>query len=136
MNPPIHHLFTRTVTEDCEIDGYFIPKNTMVGIAIEAVNKNPDSWDKPDEFIPERFINEKKRKNKLFSYMPFSVGPRRCIGDKFSLLEQKCLIGKLLLKYKIHSKHSNKQDLPLSKSSFAVMFKQPESFSLKFTPRK
>ncbi|CAG8846939.1 1299_t:CDS:2, partial [Gigaspora margarita] len=51
---------------------------------------NPDIWNDADKFIPERFINPtKETKN---SWIPFSIGPRNCLGQNFSMMEQKVVI--------------------------------------------
>lgn len=138
INPPVHNLFTREAAEETALGDYIVPPKTIISIAISSINRHPDSWTDPDEFIPERFLTKEKRKHKLFSWMPFSIGPRRCIGDKFSIMEQKCLIGKLLLAYDIAPKDgqpTGKTELPLSTTSFAFFFKQPAAFSVDLKPR-
>lgn len=134
MHPPIHNLFTRGAAEDTSLGGYAVPAGTPVSIAISAVNRHPVSWESPNDFRPERFIEDENRKFKLFSWMPFSVGPRRCIGEKFSLIEQKCLIAKVLLEYEIvQSKDS--EEVQLSRSTLSFMLKEPTKFHVRFVPR-
>ena len=138
IHPPVHNLFTRLSAKDTVLGDYVVPSDTLMSIAISSINRHPDSWYDPDEFIPERFLTKEKRKHKLFSWMPFSVGPRRCIGDKFSIMEQKCLIGKLLLQYDIaphEGQPTGNVELPLSTTSFAFFFKQPAPFSVRLQPR-
>lgn len=51
------------------------------------IHRNEDVFPNPEEFIPERFLDEKNKDKFLFSYIPFSAGPRNCIGkvDMFNM---------------------------------------------------
>lgn len=59
----------------------FIPRGSCMAIPISAVGKNPLFFDDPEDFKPERFLDEQTmEKRNAFSYIPFSAGPRNCIG--------------------------------------------------------
>ena len=60
--------------------GYKLPAGTQINIFIYAMHHDPDLFPKPEEFIPERFENEHKSFHP-FAYIPFSAGPRNCIGQ-------------------------------------------------------
>ncbi|KAH9120649.1 hypothetical protein LEN26_003141 [Aphanomyces euteiches] len=78
-------------------DPIFIPAGTMVEVNVAALNRHPKYWDKPDSFIPERFlegtpewdVDLKLRDGKphAFYYVPFSIGSANCIGQRFALAE-------------------------------------------------
>lgn len=61
--------------------------------------KNPEIFPDPEKFIPERHVNTEKANPYL--YIPFSAGPRNCIGQKFALVEMKSLITKFLRYYEL-----------------------------------
>ncbi|KAL0761481.1 hypothetical protein Bca101_077631 [Brassica carinata] len=66
---------------DIKIQGYNIPKNTMIEINTYAIGRDPNCWANPDEFIPERFIdNPIDYKGQHFELLPFGGGRRICPG--------------------------------------------------------
>lgn len=60
--------------------GYKIPKNTHIHIHIYDLHHNPDIYPDPEKFEPDRFLPENTLKRHPFAYLPFSGGPRNCIG--------------------------------------------------------
>ena len=78
-----------------------IPANTTVGLLIYALHRDPDYFDNPDDFNPERFYSESPDKIDHFAYVPFSAGPRNCIGQKFAMLEMKSTISKVMRFYEL-----------------------------------
>jgi cytochrome P450 len=97
LYPPVHNIPTRYAAEDTTLDGHSIPKGTLISIGIGAINRHPALWDEPHRFRPERFDERPKG----FSFLPFSAGPRRCLGDRFSLMEQKTLLSMLLTRFEL-----------------------------------
>ncbi|XP_013405673.1 cytochrome P450 2J2 [Lingula anatina] len=75
----------RATTEDVSFNGYTIPKNTMVIANLWSVMMNEKYWPEPEEFRPERFLDENGGllRNKPDAFIPFSVGRRSCIGEAF-----------------------------------------------------
>ncbi|CAG8689923.1 26122_t:CDS:2, partial [Dentiscutata erythropus] len=67
-----------------------LPKEVTVTVNFWQIQRNPDIWDDADKFIPERFINPAKELRN--SWIPFSIGPRNCLGQNFSMMEQKVVI--------------------------------------------
>jgi cytochrome P450 len=74
-------LFTRRALEADELGGFPIPPRTDVFICPFLLHRHPDYWDRPEMFRPERFAGEDAEERHRFSYIPFSVGPRHCIGE-------------------------------------------------------
>ncbi|XP_067134431.1 cytochrome P450 307a1-like [Centruroides vittatus] len=66
---------------DTEIQGYHVPKNSLVMFNTCDLNLDPELWEKPKTFNPERFINEEGKIQKPNHFLPFSTGKRTCLGD-------------------------------------------------------
>ncbi|KAL1928190.1 hypothetical protein VTP01DRAFT_3106 [Rhizomucor pusillus] len=97
---PADFLNARYTLEDFNAGDLFIPKGTLVSIDLSAIQLNPDLWDKPNDFIPERFEEGAEAdQQKGLAWLPFSNGGRQCIGMNFSLAEQRVLLAMLLRKY-------------------------------------
>ena len=86
----------RDTARDITICGIKIPKGTDVTIPVHAVHRNPEFWPNPEQFDPERFSPANKDKIVPYSYMPFGIGPRNCVGMRLALAEAKITIVKLL----------------------------------------
>lgn len=81
MYPPIPTL-VRKCTQDYKIRGteHVIEKGTTVLVSIFGVQRDPEIWQDPLEFDPERFSDENKRNHHPCAYIPFGNGPRNCLG--------------------------------------------------------
>ncbi|KAB0797029.1 hypothetical protein PPYR_11090 [Photinus pyralis] len=78
-----------------------LQKGTIVGIPIFGMHRDPKFYPNPERYDPERFSDENKSKIEPGSYLPFGIGPRSCIGNRFGLLEAKMLIFKLFQHFNV-----------------------------------
>ena len=99
LNPPVA-LANRECDEDYDLNGIHITKGTEVQIPIYALHHDPDAWEDPEKFDPERFQGPAKDTQHAFQFLPFGAGPRNCIGMRFALMEIKVALVKILMKYK------------------------------------
>ncbi|KYM97242.1 PREDICTED: cytochrome P450 4C1-like [Cyphomyrmex costatus] len=96
-------LILRKLVEDVKIDNYTLPKGTSVLLAIAFAHQNPAVWSDPSKFDPDRFLPENSKNRNPYAYVPFSAGPRNCLGQKFALLEIKIILTAILRKWRVKS---------------------------------
>ncbi|XP_044745743.1 cytochrome P450 4C1-like [Coccinella septempunctata] len=94
----------RRLEEDIEIEGKIIPAGVSVAIHITNIHKDPEQFPDPFRFDPDRFLPENVAKRNPYSHIPFSAGPRNCIGQKFAIRNTKTMLTAILRKYKVKSK--------------------------------
>jgi len=98
---PLANLSTRKAECDVQLDKYFIPAGTPIGLAIHAIHHNPEFWPNPEVFDPERFNPNSHSQHHPYAFLPFSLGKRVCIGNNFSLIEQKAFMSAFLQRFSI-----------------------------------
>nr|QST15021.1 CYP4AP8 protein [Diaphanosoma celebensis] len=96
---PPHPFIVRENREPIIIEGYEIPAGCDLLLLIYALHRNPEIFPDPEVFKPERFSPEQSSGRQPFAYIPFSAGPRDCIGKKFAILELKVVLSTLLRKF-------------------------------------
>lgn len=87
--------------EDDEINGYFIPKGSLVNVATFMIHRHPEFWENPDKFNPDNFLPEKVNQRPKFTYFPFGGGKRVCIGQNFALMEATIIIALISQRFKL-----------------------------------
>nr|ADC34701.1 flavonoid 3' hydroxylase [Actinidia chinensis] len=86
MHPVAPMLVPRLTREDCQVDGYDIQEGTRVLVNVWTIGRDPELWDEPNEFCPERFIGKSiDVKGQDFELLPFGSGRRMCPGYSLGL---------------------------------------------------
>jgi len=93
LYPPIH-LGSRTAIQDIGFQGVRIPARARVLYSIYLTHRHPAYWDSPDAFKPERFAPGTKREP--YTYLPFGMGRRNCIGAVFAQVESRIVLARIL----------------------------------------
>lgn len=94
LYPPIWSQ-GRRVVEDDVVEGYLLPKDALVFISPWAIHRLPEFWPDPLAFDPDRWLTEDPRRLHG-SYLPFSLGQRKCIGDMFAMVEAQLILTTIL----------------------------------------
>ncbi|KAI9562774.1 hypothetical protein GHT06_010229 [Daphnia sinensis] len=92
---------TRYISEDFELGGYKIPTGASLSVQIYALHRNEEYFPDPDVFKPERFQVDESIGRHAFAYVPFSAGPRNCIGQRFAMFEEKVLASAILRRFRV-----------------------------------
>jgi steroid 17alpha-monooxygenase/17alpha-hydroxyprogesterone aldolase len=121
-------------TSDTTLKGYDIPKNTMVIFNIWEIHHDPRHWKNPEEFDPSRFLDDQGKLLNVttLSYMPFSMGPRACLGESLAKTELFLFLSRLLYEFKFENPPG--VPLPDMEGTFGVV-KSPKAFDFIMTKR-
>uniref|UniRef100_A0A667WAP7 Cytochrome P450, family 2, subfamily X, polypeptide 9 n=1 Tax=Myripristis murdjan TaxID=586833 RepID=A0A667WAP7_9TELE len=87
-------------TNDTELMGYSIPKGTLIIPNLTSVLSEEGQWKFPHEFNPENFLNDQGEFVKPEAFLPFSAGPRMCLGEGLARMELFLILVTLLRKFK------------------------------------
>jgi cytochrome P450 len=100
LYPPIW-AFVREAIADDRLDGYRIRAGSSVGVIPYVTHRHPSLWDQPDRFDPERFSPAAVATRPRYAYLPFSGGPRQCIGRDFALMEAQLALAMIVRDYRV-----------------------------------
>jgi cytochrome P450 len=100
LYPPAWGM-ARVAIEDVEIAGYPVPKGCGVSLAQWVVHRDPRWFERPLEFLPERWEGDLMKRLPRFAYFPFGGGPRQCIGNNFAVMEATLLLATLAQQFRI-----------------------------------
>ncbi|KAM9839467.1 cytochrome P450 2F2-like [Aulostomus maculatus] len=87
-------------TTDTQLAGYSLPRGTVIIQNLNSVLNEEGQWKFPHEFNPENFLNEQGEFVKPEAFMPFSAGPRMCLGEGLARMELFLIVVTLLRKFK------------------------------------
>jgi cytochrome P450 len=98
LYPPVW-AFARMAVRDCEIGEYPVRAGTSVAMSQWVMHRDARYFDRPDEFIPDRWTDEFIKQLPKFAYFPFSGGPRVCIGSSFAMMEAVLLLATMAQRF-------------------------------------
>ncbi|KAL9881199.1 cytochrome P450 4s3 [Glossina fuscipes fuscipes] len=88
-------FFSRQTTDDFKVGSLTVPKGVNIVVLAYMVHRDERYYSQPEKFDPTRFLQGDKGSHP-YSFVPFSAGPRNCIGQRFAMLELKCALSNLL----------------------------------------
>lgn len=91
-------VITRQALADDQFNGIDIPAGTDILIPPYLMHRNPAYWPDPEKFDPQRFSPDNKKNQHSGAYLPFAIGPRRCIGDSMAIQEMAVHISRIIQK--------------------------------------
>ncbi|XP_028822324.1 cytochrome P450 4F3 isoform X2 [Denticeps clupeoides] len=101
LHPPVVAL-SRQYTKDMPVPGgRTIPKGTISLLSIYGTHHNSEIWPNPEVYDPMRFDPEKSKGRSSYAFIPFSAGPRNCIGQNFAMAEMRVAIALTLRRFRV-----------------------------------
>jgi cytochrome P450 len=99
LYPPVW-MFDRRALGPDDLGGTKVDKGDLVIFCPYAIHRLPELWPDPEAFRPERFEAGREEQKNKFAYLPFSAGPRTCIGNSFAMIESQIIVGTLLSRFR------------------------------------
>ncbi|GLT84010.1 hypothetical protein SLE2022_022670 [Rubroshorea leprosula] len=126
LHPPVPLLGARESTQDVEVMGYNIAAGAWVIVNAWAIGRDPMSWEQPEEFIPERFLNSSiDFKGHDFQLIPFGSGRRGCPGILFATTISELFLANIVGKFDWTLPSGVKEkDIDMTESNGVIMHRK------------
>lgn len=110
LYPPLW-LITRNALKDDQLGDYFVPAGTEVYVVPYLIQRNPDLWEDPDSFKPERFSPDQVRQRSPMAMLAFGAGPHKCIGDLLARTEMQIHV--MMVASQLRFRHTTSEPVEL-----------------------
>ncbi|KAF5284525.1 hypothetical protein FQR65_LT13510 [Abscondita terminalis] len=133
LYPPVP-IIARKLNQDVKLasDDYILPAGCTVLIATFKVHRRGDIYENPDTFDPENFDSRRTVNRHYYSFIPFSAGPRSCVGRKYAMLKLKILLSTIMRNFVVKS-HKKESDFELQGD---IILKRADGFLIKLEARQ
>jgi cytochrome P450 len=92
-------IIGREAVSGFKINGYSIPAGAQVSMSPWLMHRDPRYFDRPEEFLPERWASELIKQLPKYAYFPFGGGPRLCIGNSFAMMEAILILATIIQRF-------------------------------------
>ncbi|XP_050305406.1 cytochrome P450 4C1-like [Anthonomus grandis grandis] len=110
---PVVPFLGRRATADTDLGGKIIPKGSNIIISTFDLHRSEKYWPDPLKYDPDRFLPEKVAQRDPYTFIPFSGGPRNCIGKTYSIMLMKTCAANVVRNYEMSSPYKSVRDLQL-----------------------
>ncbi|XP_063993013.1 cytochrome P450 4g15 [Diachasmimorpha longicaudata] len=133
MYPPVP-IIARQIQTDLKLASgdYTVPAGCTVVVGTFKMHRQPHIYPNPDVFNPDNFLPEKTANRHYYAFVPFSAGPRSCVGRKYAMLKLKILLSTILRNFRVKS-DIKESDFRLQAD---IILKRAEGFRVHLQPRK
>lgn len=100
LYPPAWVIPRYSVKEEV-VDGYTLPANALLLVSPYLVHRTPEVWPEPERFDPERFSPERSAGRPASAFLPFGLGPRRCLGEHFAMYESLLTLAMVMQRFRV-----------------------------------
>lgn len=123
-------FIAREITEDFMLDDLKIKKGSEVAVHIYDLHRRKELFSDPEKFLPDRFLNGELKHP--YSFVPFSAGPRNCIGQRFATLEMKCVLSEICRSFRLEPRTKGWRPTLVAE----MLLRPNEPIHVKFIKRK
>lgn len=127
LYPGIPVLWRNSINDDV-VDGNEVKAGSNMIISPWLIHRHRLYWEKPNRFVPERFLEENKGPRDRFAYIPFGAGPRVCIGATFAMNEAVILLATIMRHFRVKLREGHKVE-PVARFSLRADPGLPMSIS-------
>ncbi|XP_053304844.1 cytochrome P450 2J6-like [Spea bombifrons] len=120
-------------TKDVQLNGFTIPKGTTIITDLSSLHFDETYWKYPNEFNPENFLSEDGELLKQESFLPFSAGPRSCLGENLARMEIFLFFTALLTHFEVH--WPDPKSTPDLTPVFGIS-QAPKRYKMRLVPRR
>ncbi|CAL1675294.1 unnamed protein product [Lasius platythorax] len=133
MYPPVP-LIARTIKTDLKLASgdYTVPAGCTVVVTTFKMHRQPHLYPNPEVFNPDNFLPEKTANRHYYAFVPFSAGPRSCVGRKYAMLKLKIILSTVMRNFRVKS-DIKESDFRLQAD---IILKRAEGFKIRMEPRK
>jgi cytochrome P450 len=111
LYPPIP-TYARQSLVPVELGGYMLPAGSIILISPHVFHMDTRWWHNPEQFEPERFSKENEKSIPKYAYLPFSAGPRVCIGNSFAEMEAVLILATMSQQYRLRLDPADQEVVP------------------------
>jgi len=133
LQPPAPSV-SRKTSEPMQAGDYIIPAGTNVDIVIWHIHRDPKIWPEPLTFDPDRFTAENMKTRSPYAFIPFSAGPRNCIGFRFAMMEMRFLIMYMIYNFTVTTEQT--MGVELKRHVEGITLVPGPGFKVKFARRE
>lgn len=133
LYPPVP-IIARQIQEDVKLASgdYVLPAGATIVVGTFKVHRRADIYPNPDKFDPDNFLPERTANRHYYAFIPFSAGPRSCVGRKYAMLKLKILLSTIMRNYRVYS-DVKEEDFKLQGD---IILKRADGFRVRLQPRK
>ncbi|XP_018565944.1 cytochrome P450 4C1-like [Anoplophora glabripennis] len=110
---PVGAFVVRSIGEDINLGTCTLPKGSSALISSLNIHRDPKYWPEPLKFDPDRFLPEEIAKRHPCCYIPFSYGPRNCIGNRYAMMSLKTIAATTVRKYRMFTGYKSVEDIEM-----------------------
>ncbi|XP_053677901.1 cytochrome P450 4g15 [Anopheles nili] len=133
MYPPVP-IIARSLKQDLKLasSDLIVPAGATITVATFKLHRLESIYPNPDVFDPDNFLPEKQANRHYYAFVPFSAGPRSCVGRKYAMLKLKIILSTILRNFRVHS-DLKEEDFKLQAD---IILKREEGFQIRMQPRQ